>query len=140
MNIRLFKPSVGQEELDNIKDAFGRSWIGLGPNVNEFEKQWADFVGVKQAIGLNSATAALDIALKLFRFPRGKKVLVPSMTFAASATAILYNDLIPVFVDSDHETMGMSMEDLKQKYDSDCVAVVAVHYAGHPVKMEESQF
>ena len=45
MNIRLFKPSVGQEELNNIKDAFNRSWIGLGPNVNEFEKKWADFIG-----------------------------------------------------------------------------------------------
>jgi perosamine synthetase len=137
MNIRLFKPSVGKEELEKIEQAFDRSWIGLGPVVNEFEKEWSKFVGVEEAIGLNSATAALHIAVRLFDFPKGKKVLVPAMTFAASVTAILYNNLIPVFVDSNKETMGMDIEDLKMKYDSDCVAVIPVHFAGHPVEMEE---
>jgi perosamine synthetase len=137
MNIRLFKPSIGEEELKNIKEAFDRSWIGLGPNVNEFEKKWADFVGCKEAIALNSATAALHLALKVFDFPEGKKVLVPSLTFASTACAILYNRLIPVFVDSDPVTLGMDLTDMKQKYDEDCVAVIPVHYAGHPVPMEE---
>lgn len=136
MNIRLFKPSVGQEELDNIKAAFERSWIGLGPNVNEFEEEWAKFVGSEIAIGVNSATAALHLAIASFNFPKGKKVLVPSQTFAATATAVLYNDLIPVFVDSDPVTLGISLEDMMTKYDEDCVAVVPVHYAGHPVPME----
>jgi perosamine synthetase len=137
MNIRLFKPSLGKEELENIKDAFERSWIGLGPRVNEFEEKWAEFVGAKQAVGLNSATAALHLALKVFGFPRGKKVLVPSLTFSATASAILYNDLIPVFVDSDPVTLGMDLEDMKNKYDEDCVAVIPVHYCGHPVPMDE---
>jgi perosamine synthetase len=137
MNIRLFKPSLGQTELDNIKDAFERSWIGLGPRVNEFEEKWAEFVGAKQAVGLNSATAALHLALKVFGFPRGKKVLVPSLTFSATASAILYNDLIPVFVDSDPVTLGMDLKDMKNKYDEDCVAVIPVHYCGHPVPMDE---
>ncbi|MCK4662464.1 MAG: DegT/DnrJ/EryC1/StrS family aminotransferase [Bacteroidales bacterium] len=136
MNIRLFKPSVGKEELENIKDTFNRSWIGLGPKVNEFEEKWAEFIGCKVAIGLNSATAALHLALKSFNFPEGKKVLVPSLTFASTATAILYNRLIPVFVDGDPATLGISLEDLDEKYDKDCVAVIPVHYAGHPVPME----
>jgi perosamine synthetase len=137
MNIRLFKPSLGKEELENIKDAFERSWIGLGPRVNEFEEKWAEFVGAKQAVGLNSATAALHLALKVFGFPRGKKVLVPSLTFSATASAILYNDLIPVFVDSDPGTLGMDLQDMKNKYDEDCVAVIPVHYCGYPVPMDE---
>ncbi len=137
MNIRLFKPSLGKEELDNISKAFDRSWVGLGPNVNEFEKKWAEFIGVKEAIGLNSATAALHIALMTFRFPEGKKVLVPSLTFASTACAVLYNRLIPVFVDSDPITLGMDLEDMKKKYDKDCVAVMPVHYAGHPVPMDK---
>lgn len=137
MNIRLFKPSVGKEELKNIADAFERSWIGLGPNVNEFEKQWAEFVNAEIAIGLNSATAALHLALRSFDFPKGKKVLVPSLTFAATATAILYNQLIPVFVDSDPTTLGMDLDDMKRKYDEDCVAIMVVHYAGHPVAMDQ---
>jgi len=137
MNIRLFKPSVGKEELEEIKKAFERSWIGLGPNVNEFEKKWQEFIGCEVAIGLNSATAALHLALKVFRFPEGKKVLVPALTFASTATAILYNRLIPVFVDSDPVTLGMSFEDLEKKYDKDCVAVMPVHYTGHPLPMDK---
>jgi perosamine synthetase len=137
MNIRLFKPSVGKEELENINIAFQRSWIGLGPNVNEFEKEWAEFVDAKQAIGLNSATAALHIALLAFNFPEGKKVLIPSLTFASTACAVLYNRLTPVFVDSDPITLGMDLDDMMKKYDEDCVAVIPVHYAGHPVPMEK---
>lgn len=137
MNIRLFKPSVGQEELENIKDAFDRSWIGLGIKVNEFEEKWAEFIGCKEAIGLNSATAALHLALRCFGFDEGKKVLVPALTFSSTASAILYNRLIPVFVDSDPITLGMSLNDLEKKYDKDCVAVMPVHYAGHPVPMDK---
>lgn len=137
MNIRLFKPSLGKEELDNINASFERSWIGLGPNVNKFEEEWQEFVGVKKAIAVNSATAALHLSLSLFNFPEGKKVLVPSLTFAATATAVLYNRLIPVFVDSDPITLGMDLNDLKRKYDKDCVAVMPVHFAGHPVEMEK---
>jgi perosamine synthetase len=136
MNIRLFKPSLGPEELENVKDAFDRGWIGLGPKVAKFEQKWAEFIGCQVAIGLNSATAALHLALRCFGFPEGKKVLVPSLTFAATATAILYNRLVPVFVDSDPVTLGMSLEDAERKWDKDCVAVLPVHYSGHPVPME----
>ena len=137
MNIRLFKPSLGKEELENISAAFDRSWVGLGPNVNEFENKWADYVGAKAAIGLNSATAALHVALMAFGFEEGKKVLVPSLTFASTACAVLYNRLIPVFVDSDPITLGMDLKDMKKKYDKDCVAIMPVHFAGHPVPMDE---
>ena len=136
MNIRLFKPSLGQEELEAIKEAFDRSWIGLGPKVSEFEEAWKRFIGCEIAIGVNSATAALHLALACFGFKEGKKVLVPSLTFASTATAILYNRLIPVFVDSDPVTLSLSLEDLERKYDRECVAVMPVHYAGHPVPME----
>lgn len=137
MNIRLFKPSLTDLELEAVRDAFKRGWIGLGPKVNEFEQKWAEHLGVNVAIGLNSATAALHLALRVFGFQKGKKVLVPAMTFSATASAVLYNDLIPVFVDSDPITLGISLEDLDKKYDKDCVAVIPVHYAGHPVPMEK---
>lgn len=137
MNIRLFKPSLGEEELNAIKETFERSWVGLGPNVNEFEKKWTAFVGCEAAIALNSATAALHLALMTFGFPKGKKVLVPSLTFSSTASAILYNNLIPVFIDSDPVTLGIDFNDLEKKYDKDCVAIMPVHYTGHPVPMEK---
>ena len=136
MNVRLFKPSLGEEELDMVRQCFDRSWVGLGPMVNRFEEEWQAYVGAEAAVAVNSATAALHLALAAFRFPEGSKVLVPSLTFAATATAVLYNRLTPVFVDSDPVTLGMDLEDLERKYTKECVAVIPVHYAGHPVPME----
>ena len=134
--IRLFKPSLGEEEINAIREAFNRSWVGLGPMVSEFEEKWSKFCGAKISIGVNSATAALHLALATFKFPEGSKVLVPSLTFSATASAVLYNRLVPVFVDSDPVTLGMSFSDLERKYTEDCVAVIPVHYDGHPVKMD----
>lgn len=136
MNIRLFKPSLGKEELRNIKDAFERSWIGLGPKVREFENEWSKYIGCKISVAVNSATAALHLALTAFRFKKGKKVLIPSITFASTATAALYNGLKPVFVDVDAQTVCISMADLERVYSPDCVAVIPVHFGGHPVEME----
>lgn len=137
MTIRLFKPSVGQEELDNLRGVFERAWLGLGPLVSEFEEEWSRYVGCGMSVGVNSATAALHLALTAFHFPPGKKVLVPAITFASTATAVLYNNLIPVFVDVDPDTAVMSLEGLERKIDGDCVAVIPVHNAGYPVPMDE---
>lgn len=136
-NIRLFKPSLGQKELEAVQAAFERSWVGLGPKVQEFEDAWENYLGCNEAIALNSATAALHLAISCFKFKEGKKVLVPSLTFAATASAVLYNRLEPVFVDSDPVSLGMDLDDLEKKYDSDCVAIIPVHYAGHPVAMDK---
>ncbi len=137
MNIRLFKPNVGEEELNAIREVFGRQWLGLGPKVTEFENEWAKYLNVKMAIGVNSATAALHLALASFKFPKGKKVLVPSLTFAATAEAVLYNDLVPVFVDINEETLGIDLLDAESKMTKDCVAIMMVHMAGHALPMDE---
>jgi len=136
MNIRLFKPSIGKEELENIKEVFDREWLGNGPTVVKFEEEWSKYIGCKISVGVNSATAALHLALNAFHFPEGKKVLVPAITFASTATAVLYNRLIPVFVDVDPETVSMDLNDLRRKYDKDCVAVIPVHNGGYPVPMD----
>ncbi|WP_138495929.1 DegT/DnrJ/EryC1/StrS family aminotransferase [Paenibacillus pinistramenti] len=136
MKVRLFKPSVGIEELDSIRDSFDSAWLGLGPKVIQFEQQWSRYVGAAESVGVNSCTAALHLALSAFRFPEGKKVLVPALTFASTAMAVLYNRLIPVFVDIDEATLSISLEDLDRKYDKDCVAVMPVHFAGHPAPMD----
>jgi len=135
LKIRLFKPCLGQEELENIKDAFEKAWIGLGPKVGEFESEWSKFIGCKKSIAVNSATAALHLALTAYHFREGSKVLVPAITFVSTATAILYNKLIPVFVDVDPETIIISFDDLERKYTKECVAILPVHFGGHPVPM-----
>lgn len=136
MQIRLFKPSFDHKELDAVRSCFDRSWVGLGNKVNEFESAWKNRLGCEQAIALNSATAALHLALAEFRFPPGAKVLVPTLTFAATATSILYNDLVPVFVDASNADGQICLSDLEKKWDEDCVAVMCVHLTGHPCPME----
>ena len=135
--IRLFKPSVGIEEIDSIRKVFKKSWLGYGSTVKEFELKFSSFIGTKFAIGLNSCTAALHLALAVNNFKKKKKVLLPAMTFSATAAAILYNDLVPVFVDVNKNDLNINFEDLKKKYTKDCVAVMAVHFGGHPCKMEK---
>jgi perosamine synthetase len=137
MEIRLFKPCVGEEELDNIRDVFKRAWLGLGPKVSQFEKEWSSYIGARNSIGVNSCTAALHLAITAFKFPEGKKILVPAVTFVSTALAVLYNRLEPVFVDVDPETISIDMADLERKYTKDCVGVIPVHLGGHPVRMDE---
>jgi len=137
MQIRLFKPCVGEEELANIRGVFERSWLGLGPLVSEFEQEWSRYIGTSSSIGVNSGTAALHLALAAYKFPVGAKVLVPAITFVSTATAVLYNRLEPVFVDVDPETLSMSLDDLQRKVSKECVAVIPVHLGGHPVPMEQ---
>ncbi len=137
MQIRLFKPCVGEEELANIKGVFERAWLGLGPLVSQFEKEWSQYIGAEDSLGVNSATAALHLSLTAFGFPAGKKVLVPAITFISTATAALYNRLEPVFVDVDPVTLGMSLDDLERKITPGCVAVIPVHLGGHPVPMDK---
>jgi len=75
--------------------------------------------------------------LTAFGFPEGKKVLVPAITFTSTATAVMYNRLVPVFVDVDPVTVSMDLNDLRKKYDKDCVAVIPVHNGGYPVPMDQ---
>lgn len=137
MDVRLFRPTVGEEELSNIKDVFERGWLGLGPNVSTFEEKFSNYMGFESSIGVNSCTAALHLAVSAFKFPAGKKVLVPVLTFAATAMAPIYNGLEPVFVDVDEKTLNISFEDLKRKYTEDCVAVMVVHFGGNPAEIDK---
>ena len=82
--IRLFKPSIGIDELNKIKSVFKKSWLGYGPMVKNFEERFAKFIGCKYAVAVNSGTAALHLSILSYNFKKGKKVLVPAITFSAT--------------------------------------------------------
>jgi dTDP-4-amino-4,6-dideoxygalactose transaminase len=133
--IYLSSPHMSDEgyELQYIKEAFATNWIApLGPNVDAFEKELAAKVGVKSAAALSSGTAAIHLALKAAGVGEGDIVFCPSLTFSASANPIIYQNAVPVFIDSDHQTWNMdpaALEKAFKKYPQ-VKAVIAVHLYG----------
>ncbi|MGE6229100.1 DegT/DnrJ/EryC1/StrS family aminotransferase [Paenibacillus chitinolyticus] len=108
---------MGNREQSYVKEAFDSNWIApLGPNVDAFEKDVADYVGSGGAAALSSGTAALHLALKLVGVKPGDKVFCSTLTFVASANPILYEKAVPVFIDSEPESWNMSPGALERAF------------------------
>ncbi len=139
--IWLSSPHMSDEgyELEYIKEAFDTNWIApLGTNVNEFEKEFASAVGSKYAAALSSGTGAIHLALKAAGVENDDVVLCPTLTFAATANPIIYQNAIPVFIDSDSETWNLDPDKLKialERYPN-VKAVVVVHLYGLSANMD----
>ena len=99
----------------DLKDFVATGDFTLGEPLTRFEESFAKLIGTKYAVGVNSGTAALHLALLSQDFKKGKKVLIPSITFSATAAAVLYCGLIPVFVDVNQNDLNINLEDLKKK-------------------------
>lgn len=143
--IYLSSPHMSDEgyEIEYIQEAFATNWIApLGKNVDEFEKELAAKVGVKAAAALSSGTAAIHLALKAAGVGEGDIVFCQSLTFAATANPIIYQNAIPVFIDSDFATWNMSPVALEQAFDKYAAmgkkpkAVVVVHLYGLAADMD----
>lgn len=117
--IWLSSPHMSDEgyEMQYVKEAFDTNWIApLGPNVDAFEKELAAWVGAKHAAALSSGTAAIHMALKAAGVEKGDVVFCQSLTFSATANPIVYQNAIPVFIDSDFNTWDMDPEALESAF------------------------
>ncbi|GAB6455637.1 aminotransferase class I/II-fold pyridoxal phosphate-dependent enzyme [Bacillus luti] len=142
--IYLSSPHMSGHEQKYIKDAFDSNWIApLGPNVDEFERELASFVGVKGGAAVSSGTAAIHLALRLLNVQKGDIVFCSSFTFVASANPIVYLGAEPVFIDSEPETWNMSPQALAiALHDANKAgklpkAVILVHLYGQSAKLDE---
>ncbi|MFH1548930.1 MAG: DegT/DnrJ/EryC1/StrS family aminotransferase [Planctomycetota bacterium] len=134
--IQVFKPSMGDEEINAVAEVIRSGWIGLGPRTAQFEKQFAEYLGAPYVVAVNSCTAALDLALRLLGIGSGDEVIVPTMTFVSTAHCVAYNDALPVFADIDERTLAIDIEDVKRKISPRTKAVIPVHYGGRPVDID----
>lgn len=133
----LAKPVLGKEEEQAVIKALRSGWITLGPKVAEFEEKFAEYIGCKYALGVNSATAALDLALYDLHLKPGDEVIVPAFTFAATANTVIHAGGIPVIADVDPKTFCLDPKAVEKKINKKTRAIVPVHYAGHPANMTE---
>lgn len=137
----LASPHMSKEgyEQEYVKEAFDTNWIApLGANVNNFEKELAEYVGVGHAAALSSGTAAIHMGLHALGVQRGDIVFCQALTFSASANPIVYEEATPVFIDSEYETWNMDPKALEKAFEKYTPkAVIVVHLYGIPAKMDE---
>lgn len=142
--IWLSSPHMGEEELENVKDAFAENWVApAGPAIHQFEAALSGYFNVHGAAALSSGTAALHLALINLGISRGDEVICQSMTFAASANPITYLGAKPVFVDSERDTWNIDPQLVRElvvnkiKNGKIPKAIIVVHLYGMPAKMTE---
>jgi dTDP-4-amino-4,6-dideoxygalactose transaminase len=139
MNVPFFKPSITQAEIDEVIDSLKSGWLTTGPKTKRFEQEFAAYVGQKHAVALNSCTAALHLALEAVGLKAGQTVVVPTMTFAATAEVVRYFDAKPLLVDCQKDDFNLDVNDADRRIEQarargeKVVAIVPVHYGGQIV-------
>ena len=135
--IPVYAPVLGDEELENVVAAVRSGWISsLGTFIPEFEREFAAFCAVREAVAVSNGTAALHLALLAVGVGPGDEVLVPSLTFIATANAVRYCSATPVFVDADRATWCIDPAALDALVTPRTKAVIPVHLYGHPCDMD----
>ena len=137
MEVPFFKAQIGQEEIDSVIETLKSGWLTSGPKAKRFEQEFAEAVGAKFAIAVNSATAGLHLALEALGVGPGDEVLVPTLTFAATAEVVIHLGATPVLVDCREGDFNIDVDDMIAKITPKTKAVMPVHYAGHACEMDE---
>lgn len=136
ISIPLSIPDISEDDKKAVLSALESRWLTGGPKAKEFEELFASYLGVKFAVSVNSCTAALHLSLRALDIKPGDEVIVPVLTFAATANSVLFCGAKPVFVDVDDKTFNMSIADLQRKITGKTKAVIPVHYGGQACDMK----
>jgi dTDP-4-amino-4,6-dideoxygalactose transaminase len=129
-------PHFGQEEYDEVLDTLRSGWISTGPKTKQFEQEFAAYVGAKYAVGLNSCTAGLHLSLVVSGIGPGDEVIVPTLTFGATANVVEHVGARPVLVDIDPVTLTIDPAAVERAITPRTQAILPVHYAGMPCDLD----
>lgn len=130
------KPNFSDAEVDAVSKVMRSGWIGMGPETVAFEEELSAFMKAPFVVTVNSCTSALFLSLKVVGIRPGDEVIVPSLTWCATANAALYLGATPIFCDIDPETFCMTAESIKAQITSRTKAVIVVHYGGYAVDVK----
>jgi perosamine synthetase len=130
------RASIGPEELSALQEVLESGWLTTGQRVKQFESEFAQYLGAAHAVAVNSCTAALHLSLAAIGLSEGDEVIVPTMTFAASGEAVLYQRARPVLLDSSPDTFHMDPSAIEAAITPRTKAIMPVHYSGHAYGMD----
>jgi perosamine synthetase len=134
--IPFYKPSIGEEEINEVVEVLRSGWLTTGPKVKQFEAEFSRYLGHRHAMAVTSCTAAMHLALEAIGLKAGQTVVVPTMTFAATAEVVRYFNAIPLLVDCRAEDLNLDVQHARSRIESartrgaDVVAIIPMHYGG----------
>lgn len=128
-------PDIREEEIQSVVEVLRSGWLTTGSKTKQFEEKFAKRIGATHAVAVNSCTAALHLALEAVGVSAGDEVIVPTMTFAATAEVVNYCKAKPVLVDCQGDTLNLDVDLLERAITSKTKAIIPVHYAGQPCEM-----
>ncbi len=131
------KPFIGEDEVNEIVDTVRSGWLSMGPKTIRFEEAFNSYIGSKKSIAVSSWTAAGHLVLEAFGIGPGDEVIVPTMTFPATAEIVCYLGAKPVFVDVEEDTLNISLKEIEKAITPKTKAIIPVHYGGQPCDMDE---
>jgi len=129
-------PLIEEDDISEVVECLRSRWISTGPRVASFEKTFVDYIGTRHSVALSSCSAALHLSMLAAGISRGDEVITTPMTFAATTNAILHVGAKPVYVDVEKDTMNIDPDLIKKAITPNTKAILPVHFAGRPCKMD----
>lgn len=134
------EPLISDKEFQYVTECLNTGWVSsAGKFIEEFEKRWAEYCGMKYGVAVSSGTTALQVAIGCLNLEPGDEVIMPTFTIISCALAVIYNGGKPVLVDADPKTWTMDVSQIEAKITSRTGAIMPVHIYGHPCDMEPIQ-
>jgi dTDP-4-amino-4,6-dideoxygalactose transaminase len=130
------QPVIAEAEIEEVAMSMRAAWLGTGPKVAAFEKLIAEYKNVKYSVAVNSCTAGLHLSCLALGLGPGDEVIVPAMTFCATINAVIHAGATPILVDVDADTFNINAEDVREKISPRTKAILLVHFAGRPCRMD----
>lgn len=131
------RPFITEEEINEMVDTLRSGWLSMGPKTIRFEDEFNKYIGSKRSIAVSSWTAAGHLSLEAFGIQRDDEVIVPTMTFPATAEIVCYFGAKPVIVDVEEDTLNISLKEIEKALTPKTKAIIPVHYGGQPCDMDE---
>ncbi|SHK16459.1 dTDP-4-amino-4,6-dideoxygalactose transaminase [Hathewaya proteolytica DSM 3090] len=130
-------PDISQSEIDNVMDVLRSGWITSGPYVKKFEEKICSYINCSDTVAVASATAAMELILKIFDIKKGDEIITTPYTYASTSNVMVHRGIMPTFVDTDKDSFLISAENIKKAITKNTKAIYTVDFAGVPVDYDE---